>query len=193
MARKVFFLLWMTIWPILALFPALITGQTAKHPQPTTKAPITLAQGLPPASPSPAEITENLPDAEDKNVPQLTNADPFVDEGQPRRAPEVTPPDSDPIPSVTVAQESLPPAPTRPATTTTQSIRRTGVTLTAQEEHARKLIHERALLRSQERHARLEFKYRRSTGVPPMGTAARWHAQLTQPNWVAGSRSSRKP
>lgn len=192
MARKVFFLLWMTIWPILALFPALITGQTAKHPQAATpNTPITLAQGLSPESP--AEITENLPDAEDKKAPQLTNPDPFVNEGQPRLTRELTTPESDPIPSVTVAQESPPPTSTRPSATATHSIRRTGPTLTAQEEHAQKLIHERAQLRAQDRHARLEFKYRRSTGVPPMGTAARWHAQLTQPNWVAGSRSNRKP
>lgn len=192
MARKVFFLLWMTIWPIAALLPAMGTSPIARQPQmpPPAIAPVTLAQGL---SPAPAEITEELPDSRETNPPQLTLPTAEDNAGLESQSPKLLDSGSQSVSSATEGLIISSPAPVglSPSVTAPRSIRKTSPTRTAQEEQAQKLIHERAQLRAQQRHARLEIKYHRSSGIVPVSPVARWHAQLTQPNWVAGS--TRKP
>lgn len=208
MARKAFFLLWMTIWPIVALLPALTTAPTAGGHQANVTTPVVLAQNLSEESKAPIEITETLPHADDATIPQ--RAAPGLVAGQTPQLhePESLDPTSQPVSVATdgadvsakgTTRENLPSTSsrkgdsTRPSATVPHSIRRTSPTLTAQEEHARKLIYERAQLRAQQRHARLNVKYHRENGIAPLSTGARWQVQLTQPNWIVGSRSSRRP
>lgn len=195
MARKVFWTLWVTLWPIAALAPYFLSAPTAGRAEPglAVKSP----------SPTPDQMTvlssrvariERLASAKELRIPLLAQND------------TTTPPKLEPIPAekipskpatVTKKSEPLPALPElqkQPATDHPRpSVSRTygiGPRITPQEEQAQKLIHERAIARSLQRHARLEMKYRRNAGQHVLPTTTRRRTQTTGTNWVTGPRAA---
>jgi hypothetical protein len=102
----------------------------------------------------------------------------------------------EPLPPPTTREQ--PKTPPRPLTANTASPAKPRVSsnsarITEQEELARRLIHERAVLRSLERQSRLEQKYRRMSGQVSSTASTNWQPQTLETNWMLGARRSANP
>ncbi|MDB5334746.1 MAG: hypothetical protein JWN70_365 [Planctomycetaceae bacterium] len=201
MARKIFWGLWMTVWPAVALIPPLVTAQGPARavtvaqddsivtPTKRVAAPVELA------SPQTELTLEELPNTPQLDVP---SPDPFEPKLSESKAPthRISQPSaphgekafdaeafdkSEPLPAA--GNDTVPQSPR--TNVRLNSPRRTGPELTAQEERAQKLIHERALLRAQQRHTRLAVKQWVQTTPRIVGKSTNWHPQTTQPNALA--------
>ena len=201
MARKIFWGLWMTVWPAVALIPPLVTAQApARAVTSANDSVVTPAQ----RGTSPTDVTQPQTDLtleEVFNTPQqgVPSPDPFeplVSESkttthrisQPSTQSAEKPVDAEAFekrePPPVVASEEPPEPPPR-TTTRPNSVRRTGPELTAQEERAQKLIHQRAMLRAQQRQARMAAKQWMQTTPRVTRQTTNWRPQLTQPNALA--------
>lgn len=198
MARKIFWGLWMTVWPAVALIPPLVTAQGPQRAAVVDDSIVTPAKrGAAPAemvSPRTELTLEEIPDNPQLDVP---SPDPF----EPRLSESNAPTHSISQPSAAHGEkafdaeafdksEQLPTAgnmvPKSPRTNVRLNMpRRTGPELTAQEERAQKLIHERAMLRAQQRHTRLAVKQWIQTTPRITGKSTNWQPQTTQPNALA--------
>lgn len=201
MVRKVFWYLWITVWPVLALYPHLLTAQVPDQDQPEVRAQSIIAPDVP--EPEPAAITDpflNSPSA----VPSQIVSQPTADEKQSEQLPEVV--GSEPSPSPTdgasaidpfdeqlpVARSRKPDAMRQPAVSA-RTTRRTGPELTDQEEKAQALIHERAAQRAVERQARLDLKHRSKYAQNIPAQSTRWQPHLAGTKYMAGTRKPPRP
>ncbi len=220
MARKVFWILWVTVWPAVAIIPPLINAQSPglKIDQATDRTADFPDDQLPPrpdsndATAGPTEIvgeslvpsesplrTVSQPQPVEELPPVPTQTLDLTDPAAPStdKLAETSKPAADVLPSRTGRSRTTPPGfPSgfpRQSGTTARLNQATGPMLTAQEEQAQKIIHERAALRGVQRQLRLEAKYRgRNPQYAPVQTT-RWQPQLTETNWVAGSRAGVQP
>ena len=200
MARKIFWGLWMTVWPAVALIPPLVTAQGPQRPVMADDAIVTPAKRIAPpaeiAGSGPALTVERLPEMPQLDTPAQDPFEPTVSSttttthriSQPTAEPTDKTFDADAFDK----SEQLPAAGNKTASQTPQTparprlTRRTGPELTAQEERAQKLIHERAMLRAQQRHTRLAAR-QGSPAMPRLmkNQSTNWRPQLTQPNALA--------
>lgn len=212
MPRKIFWGLWMTVWPAVALIPPLVTAQATRPMDSTVTgraavlAPVTDTQPTSVAAPADQSVVElSLEPAAARPqsavpVELPTSAPPVAATPvEPRTAPVKTVrkspeaitaisdanlfEDSEPLPATpstgAVAPRRMPSRQVTP--------RRSGPPLSAQEQTALKLIQERAMLRAQQRHSRLEMKQGGGAVMPrrPVRQTTAWQPQLTQPDWLA--------
>jgi hypothetical protein len=200
MARKIFWGLWMTVWPAVALIPPLVTAQGPQHPVRVDDTIVTPSKrSAPPAEiavSKPAVTVESL-----SEIPQLDTSaqgpfEPTVSSTTTTTR-QISQPTTEPSDKAFDAEafeksEQLPATGKNTASQTPQTparprlTRRTGPELTAQEERAQKLIHERAMLRAQQRHTRLAARQGIQT-MPRLtkSQSTNWRPQLTQPNALA--------
>ncbi|MES2790373.1 MAG: hypothetical protein V4719_12250 [Planctomycetota bacterium] len=202
MPRKIFWGLWMTVWPAVALIPPLVTAQA---PQPAVTA-VSSGPVITPARQAATPVTvvspqTELAQEEPSDAPQF--APPLPELAEPpltkssNTTHRVSLPSSEPEEKAFDSEEfeaseqlpsiGSPPVVRSPRTTvrTGVPLGRTGPTLNAQEERAHKLIQERAMLQANERRARLAAKQWHKTVPRQPGKSASWQPQLTQPNWLA--------
>ena len=201
MTRKIFWGLWMTVWPAVALIPPLLTAQgPARVMTAANDSVVTSAK----RSTSPTEVTQPQADLTLEtvfNIPQqdVPSPDPF----EPLVSESTTTTHRISLPTTQPAEKSVnteafqkneaspavateePPEPPPRTTTRPNSVRRTGPELTAQEERAQKLIHQRAMIRAQQRQARMAAKQWMQTTPRQTRQTTNWQPQLTQPNVLA--------
>ncbi len=217
MARKIFCILWVTVWPAVAIIPPLINAQVPglKQAAPTIQTAGSVDDQVPAesaANDTAVELRQTVDDSPTE-TPQRTIAQPAALEELPQDPMETLDPTERPVSSTDKPGETAKPVnellpsttgqrqrgtpPGFPATFPRQSAaaprlnRGTGPLLTAQEEQAQKLIHERAALRGMQRQLRLETKYRsRLVQNSPVQTT-RWQPQMVETNWVAGHRAAK--
>ena len=210
MSRKLMLGLWVSVWPAMALLAPFIMAQVPRtgelavanlkvdasadlttipgsQSSPTVPDTIETRPETPPhpADSSPAQSGEGSTDA--SQTGQRIN----------RRDPQTIRDQSDA--SAFEHSEQLPSnrntSNVRPQRSGSRpnAIRKTSTELTAQEEQAQKLIHERAVLRAQQRHSRLETRQWEKLGrrVParPLGARTRPH----HANTLADAKSSVSP
>ena len=233
MPRKIFWGLWMTVWPAVALIPPLVTAQATRQSTPPAAAPNVVVTS-PQIDPAPAAQRAPVEHAPVAHAPvERTPAERAVVDlslESPAVAPQLTVPadsstetlveapeiEAAPVesqaPRIRTARtgaetitaisdanlfeetEPLPPTSSAPAAPTRRLAARqvsprrtTSPALSAQEQTAQKLIHERAMLRAQQRHTRLEMKQWGGPVMPrrPVRQTTAWQPQLTQPDWLA--------
>ena len=198
MVKKIFWGLWMTVWPAVVLIPPLLTAQGPRPDAARDAAPIVTADGDATSAelvaPQPALVSDRAIEEPQLGAPQR---DPFELKvskskttahriSQPRLEPAEKVFDaeafehSEPLPAVTTDD----PAPATPEIAR-KPIRRSGPQLNAQEERAQKLIHERAMVRARQRQNRLAVKNWMQTTPRVVGRSTNWQPQLTQPNTLA--------
>ena len=191
MARKIFWSLWVTVWPLAALIPPLVTAQGTRSdavPAPEQKIVTPARRDATPARPTSPKTGRTSQNATRSSGPfETDSSDPPQDSSKTGRRNESIAPHPIQGQSDSAAFETSEPLPpTRNANenahyprtgSRTNGIRATGPVLSAREEAAQKLIHERAILRAQQRRARLEIKQGKCPTDKPPG----WHPQSTDP------------
>lgn len=202
MGRKVFWYLWITVWPALALYPHWVTAQAPDGDLSEVPRQMIIAPDVP--EPEPTAITDPFvkpPTA----VPSQIVSQPAVEAIQPEELPEVAGSESSPTSpggnaaAIAPFDEQLPiartrtPDATRQPVTAARTTRRTGAELTAQEEKAHALIHERAAQRGLERQARLESKHRPKYAQNIPAPSTRWQPHLAGTKYLAGTRKPPRP
>jgi hypothetical protein len=213
-ARKVFVVLWMTVWPIVALWPTLTSGQVTDKTDAkvSQQPPATLSGGLL-ESPEVAatEVTEQLPSTEaateellpDLNAPSLNAPGEKLPAAISPKAPthtasQATKPKKAAPPAVSPTLDTLP-VQEQPSVTiesvqpSPRTARRIGTELADRDQEAQRLIHERALQRAQQRQARLEVKYRNASGIRPSTPSTRWYQQITHTQRPVSTRGTATP
>ncbi len=206
MARKIFWGLWMTVWPAVALIPPLLTAQSPRH-DPVPQAAIAKLERAATAADfeaPPAALVLEPP----REAPNLgtTLRDPFETPSarSGKTTHRISQPRFEPADKVIDAEvfeqsEEFPPAAQEaPAVATPQGkrtqVRRPIPQLNEQEERAQKLIHERAMLRAKQRQDRLAAKHWGTHAAPRViRRTTSWRPQLTQPNALAEFDRIEKP
>ena len=208
MARKVFWLLWITFWPAVAIIPPLVTASSQEF-KPTETAATSAS------TPDKNASTKVAHDqATTAAIKQLDDAIMPI----PRRAIEQPQTDIEELPPIPRSSVSVEPSTesmediegtnklsaaqsksssnskltSGPAGSQIAARANRGIrpALTMQEEQAQKSIHERAASRAVERKQRLAAKYHGRQGQNLAAPTPRWQPHLTQSKWLAGSRSS---
>lgn len=224
MARKVFWILWVTVWPAVAIIPPLINAQAPVATQkdstdrsvefPTKRTPAISvsddsgaaansegdipAEATSPANSlaEPVEAVEVLPATPNQNVKSNRRpaAPPVSKQTAKKPATELLPDNENrnvqtatPKASVRLPRESA----TRQTAAESRVLPTNRAELTAHEEQAQKLLHERAAVRGMQRQLRLEAKYRNRQAPSIPVQATRWQPQLTETNWADLRRAGR--
>lgn len=193
MARKVFWALWIIVWPIAAIAPYVINPPVTVKAQAPAQARTRKPESRERANPKlDREILANrIASAKESRIPLLAQTDNIVEVQQWPSQPELTVPTQ--VAQAPKKGESLPPTLERPRARQTDVSTRvskpheTTDSLAAQAERAQRLIQERAAARGLQRHARLELKYRRGAHIST--APARWQPRVTGTGWVTGSRA----
>lgn len=192
MARKVFWALWIIVWPIAAIAPYVITPPGTVKAQTPAQAQARKSSPLEAKPHVDHEVLANrIASAKESRIPLLAQPDNIVEVQQWPSQPELTIPTQ--VAQAPKKGESLPPTLEKPRSSPTDVKPRvskpheTIESLAAQEERAQRLIHERAAVRGLQRHARLELKYRKGAHIST--APARWQPRVTGTGWVTGSRA----